>query len=65
MGGLAMIELLVTLAIIGLIAWVLTALVPMPQQIKTVIIVVAVLICLLIVLRAFGGVDLAIPRIEG
>ena len=43
----------------------LTTLVPMPAQIRTVIIVVAVLICLLIVLRAFGGVDLALPRLEG
>ena len=58
-----MIELLVLLAIIGLIAWAIITAVPMPSQIRTVIIVVAVLFCLLIVLRAFGGVDLAIPSL--
>lgn len=59
-----MIELLVTLAIVGLIAWALVQLVPMPSQVRTVIVVVAVLICLLIVLRAFGVADLGVPRIE-
>ena len=57
------IELLVFLAIIGLVAWALISLVPMPSQVRTIIIVVAVLICLLIVLRAFGGLELAVPRV--
>jgi hypothetical protein len=61
---MGVIELLVTLAIIGLIAWVLTRLVPMPNEVRTVIIVVALLACLLIVLRAFGGVDLTVPRLD-
>jgi hypothetical protein len=56
------VELLVLLAIIGLVAWVLVSLVPMPSQIRTVIIVVAVLICLLVVLRAFGGIDVPLVR---
>ena len=56
-----MIELLIYLAVIGLVAWALTQLVPMPQPVRTVIIVVAVLICLLMVLRAFGGLDFDMP----
>lgn len=64
MGGI--IELLVILAIIGLIAWAIVTLVPMPSQIRTIIIVVAALCCLLVVLRAFGFTDLNFgsPRIE-
>jgi hypothetical protein len=59
-----MIELLIFIAIIGLFAWALTQLVPMPPQIKTVIVVAAVLICLLLVLRAFGGAAITLPRID-
>lgn len=62
MGGI--IELLVIIAIIGLFAWALTQLVPMPPQIKTVIYVVAVLFCLLLILRARGGMELTVPRIN-
>jgi len=59
-----MIELLILISIIGLIAWALTQLVPMPAPIKTVVIVIAVLFCLLLVLRAFGGADIAVPRLR-
>ena len=58
------VELLVLLAIIGLIAWALISLVPMPSQIKTIIVVVAVLFCLLVVLRAFGGIAMDFPQIR-
>lgn len=50
------IELLIIIAIIGVIAWGLTQL-PMPQVMKTVIIVAAALFCLLLVLRSLGGID--------
>ena len=60
---IGIIELLIIIAIIGLIAWALIQLVPMPAPIRTVIVVVAVLFCLLLVLRSLGGLDLAItPR---
>jgi hypothetical protein len=54
------IELLIILAIVGVVAWVLVSLIPMPAQVRTLIIVVAVLICLLVVLRAFGGFDVPV-----
>lgn len=57
------IQLLVILAIIGLVAWALVTAVPMPQPIRTVIIVVATLLCLLIVLQAFGGI-VAVPNLR-
>lgn len=49
-----MLALLVYIAVIGLIAWALITLIPMPQQIKTVIIVVAVVAAVLVALHAFG-----------
>jgi hypothetical protein len=58
LGGI--IELLLLLAIIGLVAWALTKLVPMPQPVATVIIVVAVLLCLLVALRALGLFDVPV-----
>jgi hypothetical protein len=54
------VELLIVLAIIGLIAWVLITLIPMPQPIRTVIVVVALLMCLLLVLRSIGGLNVAL-----
>ena len=62
-GMIGIIELLIIIAIIGLIAWALIQLVPMPDPIKTVIVIVAVLFCLPLVLRSLSGLDLAIaPR---
>ena len=49
-----MISLIVTLAIVGLIVWLVTAYIPMPEVFKKVIYVVAVVCVLLFVLRAFG-----------
>lgn len=59
---IGILELLIILAIIGLFAWALIKLVPMPHPFPTVIIVVAVLFCLLIVLRSIGGLD--VPQLQ-
>ncbi len=63
-----MISLLILIAIIGVIAWLLTAYVPMPPPIKTVIVIVAVIACVLIALRAFGIIparfDTGVPQIR-
>lgn len=59
--------LLVWFALIGLIAWALITYVPMPQSIKTVIVIAAVLFCVIILLQALG-VDLnsgpTVPRLR-
>jgi hypothetical protein len=62
-----MISLIVTLAIIGLIAWAIVTYVPMPQPIKTLIIIVVVVCCIIIVINAFGitNYDLPVPRLRG
>ena len=58
-----MITLLVMLAVIGLIAYVLISIVPMPQPMRTVIIAVAILIAIILIVRAFG-LDAGIPQIR-
>lgn len=49
-----MLTLFLVLAVIGLIAWVLITLIPMPAGVKNVIIVVAVLCAIIYALNAFG-----------
>lgn len=58
-----MLELLLTLAIIGFVVWLVTTLVPMDPTIKKVIIGVAVLLIVLVVIRALFG-DIAVPRLR-
>ena len=60
--GKVMITLLVMIAVIGLIAYTLITLIPMPQPMRTVIIAVAVLIAIILVVRAFG-LDAGIPQL--
>ena len=54
---MSIIGFLIWLAVIGVIAWALVTFIPMPQGIKTVIIIVAVVIAVLIAASAFGIID--------
>ena len=49
-----MIALIVTIALVGLIVWAVTTLIPMPPQFKTAIMVIAVVFLVLYVLSALG-----------
>lgn len=49
-----MLELLLTVAIIGFVVWLITTYVPMPAPFPTIIIVIAGIIVLVMALRAFG-----------
>ncbi len=51
---MSLLVLLLTLAMIGLVAWLLVTYVPMPSGVKTVIIIVAVVACVAYALQAFG-----------
>lgn len=53
-----MITLLLTLAVIGFIVWAIVTYIPMPPLFKNAIIVIAIIIVLLYVLRAFGIADI-------
>ncbi len=55
---MSIVMLLLVLAVIGVVAWALTTYVPMPQAVKTVIIVVAVIAC---VLYAFSAMGIKVP----
>ncbi len=64
MGLLAFILLCV---VIGLVVWLVNTYLPIPQQIKTVITVAAVVVLVLVLLQAMGifsGADVMIPRIR-
>ncbi len=51
---MGLIELLLTIALVGLFVWALTTLIPMPAQFKNAIYVVCVVALVLYVLSAFG-----------
>ncbi len=55
-----LLELVIFIAIIGLVIWAITAIVPMPAPFKTVIYVIGALICLIFLLKALPnlGIDL-------
>ena len=62
-----MIELIVTIAVVGLLVWAITQFIPMDQKFKTAIVVVALICVILFVLNAFGlfhGADMPVPRLH-
>jgi hypothetical protein len=59
-----MIELIVLLVIVGVVLYLIEAYVPMSDPIKTVLRVVVVLCLILFLLRAFGIVDVPVPRVR-
>lgn len=65
---MSLIGLIIVLAIIGLIVWAVTTFIPMPQNIKTLIVVVAGIVALLYVLSAFGIMghagDVRVPTLK-
>lgn len=62
--GVGIVEFLIIATILGVAAWALTTYVPMPQGVKTVIVIAVVLFLVLILLRAMVG-DISIPRLRG
>jgi hypothetical protein len=51
---------------VGLFVWAVTTYVPMPEQIKTLIIVAAVIVLVLMLLKVLGvlgGADIPIPKL--
>lgn len=50
-----LITLLIWIAILGLVVWAITTLIPMPPQFRTIIIVIASIVALLILLGVVTG----------
>jgi predicted membrane channel-forming protein YqfA (hemolysin III family) len=60
-----MIGIILTIAILGLVVYLVTTFIPMPPPFKTVIYVIAVVLLLLYVLSAFGALDtISVPRVH-
>ncbi len=51
---MGLIELIVMIAVMGLLVWAITTFVPMPEKFKQAIIVIAVVVLVIYVLQAFG-----------
>lgn len=63
---MSIVLLLLILAVIGVCAWALITYLPIPQPIKTIIVAVAAIACILIALHAFGiGVpNPSVPQVK-
>lgn len=59
-----MIGLMLTLAMMGLILYLIITYIPMPPAFRTIILVVAVIILILYLMQAFGIADMPIPRVR-
>lgn len=56
----SLVTLLLLVALIGVIAWAITAFIPMPTPFKTLVVAVAGIFAILVILRAFGLFDGAV-----
>lgn len=64
---MGLIEFFILCIVIGLIVWAVNTYLPLPAPIKTLILVAAVIVLLVVLFRAlgiFGGADIQIPRIR-
>ena len=59
---MSLITLIIVIAVIGLIVWLVTTYIPMPEPFKKIIIVVALIVVVLYCLSAFGILgDVSLP----
>jgi len=57
-----MISLILTLALVGLIVYLIVTYIPMPQIVKTIILVVVAICLILYLMQIFGIGDIPLPR---
>lgn len=57
-----LIELILTLALVGFILWLVLTYIPMPAPFKNVLVVVVVILLIYYLLRVFGIGDIPLPR---
>lgn len=60
---MGILELIFVIAILGLLVWLITTLIPMPDQFKQVIFVLAAIAVLIYILQAFG-MNLGLPHVR-
>jgi hypothetical protein len=64
---MGIIEFLILCLVLGLILWLINTYAPIPQQIKTIMLVAVVIVLIIVLLRAMGifsGADMQIPRVR-
>lgn len=61
---MGLIYIVVVIAILGLIVWLITTYIPMPEPFKMVIYVVCVIVLLLWLLQFLGGATVGFPRLR-
>lgn len=59
---MGLLELVLTLAVVGFVVWLITTYIPMPQPIKVAIIVLVVVVMIFVIMRAFGIGDIPLRR---
>jgi hypothetical protein len=59
-----MISLILTLALAGLLVYLIVTFIPMPAVFRTVIMVVAAICLILYLMSAFGIVDVPVPHVR-
>lgn len=58
------IQLILSIALLGLIVWVVVSYVPMPTQFRTAIIAIALILVVIYLIGIIGIIDLPIPRVR-
>jgi hypothetical protein len=61
-GGL--LGLILMIAVLGVVVWLVTAYIPMPPVFKTIIYIVAVIILIIVLIRALGGGDVSVSLLD-
>lgn len=64
---MSLLGLIVLICVLGFIAWLVNAYIPIPAPFKTLIMVILIVIAVLVTLNAFGllgNLDMAVPRVR-
>ena len=64
---MGILEFIILCLVLGLVVWLINTYAPIPQQIKTIILVAVIVVLIVVLLRAlgiFGGADMQIPRVR-
>ena len=64
---MGILEFIILCVVLGLVVWLVNTYLPIPQAIKTVILVAVIILLVVVLLRAMGifsGADVQIPRVR-
>jgi len=64
---MGIVEFIILCVVLGVIVWLVNKYAPIPQEIKTIILVAVIIVLIVVLLKAtgiLGGADVKIPRIS-